>query len=141
MPNIDKKWVAEQLTLNKTKKASGDAVLKLLETWENINLTPEQAKEAVAIFNKLSLNEPIHIPLKKDEVWVEARPGDIVVGDEMLVKPNAYEHPEVALIHNGRRGRVVAIRYGDIIVKYTDGKTPEVDNAHHSPYSLLKLVK
>ena len=141
MPKVNKEWVAEQLTQNKTKKASGDAVMKLLDTWEKLELTAEQSEDAVKIFSKLSLGEPVFVPIKKEEVWVEARPGDIVVGDEMLVKSDAYKNSDVSFIHNGRRGKVVAIRYGNIILKYTDGKSPEINDAHHSPYSLLKLVK
>jgi hypothetical protein len=141
MPKINKEWVAEQLTHNKTIKASGDAVLKLLDTWNSLELTPKQAKDAVMAFSKLSLGEPIYVPTVKNEIWIEARPGDIVVGDEMLVKTNAYDNPDLAVIHNGRRGKVVAIRYGNIIIKYTDDKKPEINDAHHSPYTLLKLVK
>ena len=36
MSDTDMDWVKEQLTQNKTKKAVGDSVLKLLEVWEQI---------------------------------------------------------------------------------------------------------
>lgn len=140
MPKVEMSWVLQQLTEKKTKKASGDATIKLLELWNTLELTEEQSKEAVDCFSKLSLGEPLVIPIKKDEVWIEVRPGNIVVGEEVLVKPNAYTNQDLSTIHNGRRGKVVAVRYGDIIVKYTDGKSPEINDAHHSPYSLLKLM-
>jgi hypothetical protein len=35
---------------------------------------------------------------------------------------------------------VVAVRYGDIIIKTTDGKEPVLDGSHYSPYKLEKLV-
>lgn len=140
MPKVDKKWVLEQLTQNKTKQASGDATIKLLEVWESLDLTTEQARDAVLCFSKLAVGEPLVVPIKKGEVWIDARPGDLKVTDEVMVRPDAYSNTDLSSIHNGRRGKIVAIRYGDIIVKYTDGKKPEIDSSHHSPHALLKLV-
>jgi hypothetical protein len=140
MPKVEMSWVLQQLTEKKTKKASGDAAIKLLDLWNTLELTEEQAKATVECFSKLSLGEPLVVPVKEDEVWIEARPGNIVVGEEVIVKPNAYTNQDLSIIHNGRRGKVVAVRYGDIIVKYTDGKNPEINDSHHSPHSLLKLL-
>ena len=42
--------------------------------------------------------------------------------------------------YNGRRGRVVGVRYGDVIVKTDDGKTPVLDGIHFKPENLEKLV-
>ena len=43
-------------------------------------------------------------------------------------------------IHNGRRGKIVSIRYGDIIVKTTDGKEPMMEGFHYTPQQLEKRV-
>ena len=86
------------------------------------------------------MNIAIVDPTSTSEVWVPARPGAIKVGDTMMVLPNAYDNPELAPLHNGRRGRVVRISYGNIVLTYTDGKQPEISMAHHSPYKLQKLV-
>lgn len=67
-------------------------------------------------------------------------PGRLVVGDEVLVREDAFSG-ELAPIHNGRRGRIVAIRYGDIIVNSTDDMQPSLVGTHYSPYHLLKLEK
>lgn len=140
MPEIKWQWVFQQLTDKKASKAAGDAAIELLKVWENLKLTSANKKEAVEIFTKLSMNQPLVVPADENEFWIQARPGDIKVGDEMMVLPNAYEEPELATIHNGRRGKVVRISYGDIILKYTDGKEPAVEGAHHSPWRLQKLV-
>ena len=52
---------------------------------------------------------------------------------------DAYEG-DLGRVHNGRRGKVVAVRYGDVIFKSTDGKSPVLDGAHYTPYKLEKLV-
>ncbi len=75
----------------------------------------------------------------KDEIWEDARPGFLKVGDEVRVKADAFED-ELGQLHNGRRGKIVGVRYGDIIIKTIDGKEPVLDGSHYSPYKLEKLV-
>ena len=134
-------WVYQQLTEKKATRGAGDAAIKLLQTLEAIHLNEKQTKETVELFSKLAVNQPLVIPVEENEVWEPARPGAIKVGDTMMVLPNAYDVPELAVMHNGRRGKVVRISYGDIIIKYTDGKSPAIDGAHHSPNKLQKLVR
>ena len=57
MSDTDMDWVKEQLTQNKTKKAVGDSVLKLLEVWEQIkeknkSMKVNNSKDIVDIFGK-----------------------------------------------------------------------------------------
>ena len=40
-----------------------------------------------------------------------------------------------------RRGKVVGVRYGDIIFKSTDNKEPILDGSHYSPYQLQKRIR
>lgn len=141
MPNIDKKWAIQQLSDSNTPVNVGGIVLEMLEYWNSTKTNNmDTQKKVIETFSKLALGIPVHIPKEEDEVWIPARPGAIKVGDEVLVLPNAYEG-ELAVIHNGRRGRVVAIRYGDIIVNSTDNKEPALVGTHYPPSLLQKLVK
>ena len=140
MPSVNREWVAEQLTKKKTQRATGNAVIALLATWESQNLTPKQAQDAAELFSKLAVGIPVVDQAKPNEVWIEARPGAIKVGDEVMVKVDAFTS-DAGAVHNGRRGRVVAVRYGDIIVDTTDDLDPVLKGTHYSPAHLLKLVQ
>jgi hypothetical protein len=141
MPEVNFDWVRQQMQEAKVKVGSGKVVLKMLELWERENLSPALAKEAVEVFSKLALNQALSAGQESpDEVWVPAQPGQITVGDEVRVLTNAFDDATGAM-HNGRRGKVAAIRYGDIIFKSTDGKEPALDGVHYSPYKLEKRIK
>jgi hypothetical protein len=136
MAKVDMPWVKEQLTNNKTKRVVGDHVLVLLEKWEELkNTDPDPQKneanlsQIIELFGKLALGER----------WVPAQSGQIVVADEVRVKWNAFDG-DMGKLHNGRRGKVVSIRYGDIIVKTTDGKDPVLEGYHYTPQQLEKRV-
>ena len=139
MPNIDIAWIREQMQEAKVKVGAGNALLKLLDTWEKIELTDKASKEVVELFSKLALGHSL-VKERPDEVWVDAQPGFIIVGDEVRVKNDAYDGTTGAM-HNGRRGKVVGVRYGDIIFKSTDGKMPDLDGTHYSPHQLQKRVQ
>ena len=145
MAKVDMPWVKEQLTNNRTKRVVGDHVLALLEKWEDLkNTDPDPKKneanlsQIVEIFSKLALGHAI-VKEDKNETWVPAQAGQIVVADEVRVKWNAFDGDQ-GKIHNGRRGKVVSIRYGDIIVKTTDGKEPMLDGFHYTPQQLEKRI-
>ncbi len=141
MPEVNNEWVRQQLDAAKAKVGSGTAVLKLLEVWaKETKLSPALAKEAVEMFSKLALNIPLIEEKNDGEVWIQAQPGQLTVGDEVRVLADAFADT-TGTTHNGRRGKIIAIRYGDIIVNSTDGKTPELNGAHYSPYKLEKRVK
>ncbi len=107
---IDIDWIKEQLTNKKPKKVVGDAVIKLMEV----------------------------VPQNPDERWVPAQAGQLTVGDTVRVRFDAFTGSN-GVLHNGRRGRIVGVRYGDIIVKTTDGKVPVLDGTHYPPNLLEKL--
>lgn len=142
MPEVNYEWVRQQLEEAKVKIGSGKAVLKLLETWETFEkLSPNLAKEAVAVFSKLALGVNVNTPVDEpDAVWVPVQPGKINIGDEVRVLPDAFDD-STGVMHNGRRGVVTAVRYGDVIFKSTDGKNPVLNGVHYSPYKLEKRVK
>ena len=139
MAEVNNNWVKEQLTENKTKKVVGDSVLKLLATWEQLKQpTDKNAKEIVNIFSKLALGHSL-VEENPNETWVIAKAGYIKVADTVRVRSNAFDG-EQGKAYNGRRGRVVGVRYGDVIVKTDDGKTPVLDGIHFKPENLEKLV-
>jgi len=141
MPDVNDEWVRQQMQDAKVKVGSGKMVLKLLETWSTADLSPALAKEAVEIFSKLAVNTALTTPQEnKDEIWVPALPGQLTVGDEVRVLNDAFDDASGAM-HNGRRGKITALRYGDVIFKSTDGKNPQLDGVHYSPYKLEKRVR
>jgi hypothetical protein len=139
MSDINYDWVKEQMTSARLRRAPGDAVLKLLKYWEEFDLTPEQSKEALEAFKSLAQGFSLVEPYK-DEVWVAAQPGQLRVSDEIRVRSNAFVG-DLGTIHNGRRGVIVAVRSGDIVVRSTDRKEPTIDGSHYSPHHLEKRIK
>jgi len=136
---LDIEWIKTQLQAARVRKPVGDATMKLIELFDSIELTEEQQQKTVEMFSKLSLGHAF-VKDNKQETWIPARPGDIKVTDEVRVRADAYQG-ELGRLHNGRRGKVVGVRYGDIIFRSTDGKEPELDGAHYPPQMLEKLVK
>lgn len=142
MPEINNEWIREQLEAAKVKVGSGKAVLKLLETWQELpKMSPAIISEILEVFPKLVLGQPLVLEESDDDYYyVDVQPGNIKVGDNVRVKADAFTE-KLGTIHNGRRGTVVGIRYGDIIVNDTDGKTPPLKGVHYSPYKLEKRVR
>lgn len=138
MKKIDINWAKSQLEQAKVSVGTGNSVVKLLEFWVNLEHEDKDDEKVLELFSKLSKSVSVS-ETPSNEVWEQARPGFIRVGDEVRVLSNAFDG-ELGQIHNGRRGRVVAVRYGDIIIKTTDGKEPILDGSHYAPYKLEKLV-
>lgn len=142
MPQIDKQWVLEQLEAAKVKVGSGKAILKLLEAWDEIpELSDNMVEEILTVFPKLAKRHALKVEENEDDyVWIPLQPGQVTVADVVRVKADAYSD-KLGPIHNGRRGVVVAVRYGDIIVNSTDNKSPELKGVHYSPYKLEKRIR
>jgi len=139
MSSLDMDWIKNQLEAAKVRKPVGDATLKLLELFETFgNLNDESKEKTIQLFSKLALGHA-WVESRKNEIWVPVRPGDIRVSETVRVRSDAYTG-ELGRLHNGRQGVVVGVRYGDIIVKSTDGKTPVLEGAHYSPHVLEKLI-
>jgi len=138
MPEVNWEWVRDQLEAAKVRKGSGNAIIKLLETWEKLKLTDNMSEETLRVFLGITRNEAF-VQESPDEKWIPAQPGQLTVGDEVRVLADAFDG-KLAAVHNGRRGRIVAIRYGDVILKTTDNKEPALDGAHYSPYKLEKRI-
>lgn len=140
MSYVDFDWVKAQLTEARVKRGPGDAVLKLLETWDSLEMDDSLRKEAVEVFSKVALGHALIAEDDGPEVWVPAQAGQLKVADHVRIKSDAFDG-KLGKTHNGRRGVVIAIRYGDIIVNSNDGKQPYLDGAHYAPYHLEKRVK
>jgi hypothetical protein len=139
MAELDMDWVKSQLQAAKVRKPVGNATMKLVELFDSIeDLTPEYKKQTIEMFSKLALG---HILIKenKNETWVPVRPGAIKVTDIVRVRADAFDG-ELGMLHNGRQGKVVGVRSGDIIVTMTDSLEPKIEGAHYSPYMLERLV-
>lgn len=139
MPELNMDWVKAQLQAAKVRKPVGDATMKLVELFDSFdNLTPEFKQKTIEMFSKLALG---HVVVKesKDEIWAPVQPGFIKVADIVRVRADAFDG-ELGMLHNGRRGVVVGVRYGDVIIKTNDGKEPVLDGAHYPPQKLEKLI-
>lgn len=138
MAKIDREWVRAQMQGARVKVGTGTMILKLMDTWELTKLSPQAEKEVVEFFCKLVLGHSI-TPEPAGETWVDARPGALIVGDVVRIKSDAFDGV-LGPIHNGRRGVIVAVRYGDIVVRSTDGLTPLLDGTSYRPDVLQKRV-
>jgi hypothetical protein len=133
-------WVKEQLAQNKTRKAVANSVLQLLETWNSLkDKDSKNAAEIVEVFGKLALGHAL-IKENKNETWIPVQAGAIKVTEIVRVKFNAFDSGSGKEKLNGRRGKVVGVRYGDIIMKSNDDKLPVLDGTHFKPENLEKLV-
>jgi hypothetical protein len=135
---LDMNWVKAQLQAAKVRKPVGDATIALIELFDSFTLTDEQRAKSMEMFSLLGLGHA-YVKTNKNELWMPVRPGDIKTADEVRVRADAYEG-ETGTVHNGRRGVVVGVRYGDVIIRSTDGKNPALEGAHYPPQMLEKLV-
>lgn len=134
-------WYVEQMREAGVAQQVQTSVLRLLEVWDTMNHTNVSRDETLDVFGKLARGHAlVEQPMTVEEVWEPARPGALVMGDRVRVFLNAYDG-EAGLVHNGRRGLIVAIRYGDIVVRYDDEHEPKIDGARHSPHMLEKRVR
>jgi len=142
MAEVNYEWVKEQLQAAKVKVGSGKAIIKLLEAWESVpDLSEKMMEEVLTVFPKLVQGHSIvEEENENDYMWINLQPGQIVVGDVVRVKSDAFSD-KLGPLHNSRRGTVVAVRYGDVIFNDTDGKSPELKGVHYSPYKLEKRIR
>ena len=138
MKKMNMGWAKSQLEQEKVTPETGIAVIKLLEAWATLEHSDQADEKVLEVFSKLARSVAL-VSENKNEIWESARPGFLKVGDEVRVKADAFDG-DLGQLHNGRRGRIVGVRYGDIIIKTTDGKEPILDGSHYSPFKLDKLV-
>lgn len=140
MPDVNFDWVHQQFTGAGVRKGTGDAVITLLKAWQDIDLPNELLEDTVDVFSHLARQEAL-IKNPGNEVWVQAiAGGPLQVGDQIRVRHDAYKGDE-GVIHNGRRGKVVAIRSGRVIVQSTDGLKPFLDGTHYRFEALERRIR
>jgi hypothetical protein len=142
MPEVNKQWVAEQLEAAKVKVGSGKAILKLLEVWSELpELSEKMTDEVLSVFSLVAKGHTLAQEESADDyIWIALQPGHVVVGDVVRVKADAFSGAP-GPIHNGRLGKVVGIRYGEVYVNMTDNKLPKLEGQNYSPYKLEKRVR
>ena len=138
MFEVSEEWVKRQLSSARVRKQVGEAVLSLLNVLGSHEMTDQSRVKTVEVFSRLALGHPIASG-QDDRKWVPVTPGRIKVADHVRIRSDAF-NGRLGTIHNGREGVVVAIRYGDVIVRMTDGLQPALDGAHYPPEKLEKLV-
>jgi hypothetical protein len=132
-----REWEELQLDDARIHGETRKAVRRLLDAWlADTGPHKVDAKLAFETFERLARGEAL---VKKDEpgaVWQAARTGQIHTRDRVRVKLDGYAD-QVGMMHNGRQGVVIAVRYGDVVVRYDDGRQPPFDGVHH-PYNKLE---
>lgn len=138
--SIDTNWVRDQIIKARVRKNIGNAVLHLLESWEDLDIVLDEKDtlETFSLVEKAVLGHAF-LPEESEEVWIEARAGFVHTGDIVRVRHDAFTGP-AGRYHNGRRGRVTAVRSGDIIFRSEDELKPFIDGAHYSADKLEKKV-
>jgi len=141
MAKVNYKWVKEQFAKTGVSLEVGTSVLELLKLWETVSpKNIEDSKKVLEIFSKLSLGHALVSETVGPEIWEDARPGFIKVADIVRVKHDAFDG-DIGNLHNGRVGKIVAIRSGDVIINSIDDVSPEIKGAHYSPNKLEKRVR
>jgi len=140
MNNVDYEWVREQLTLARAQVRVGNAALKLLEAWEELDaMEPDVASTTLKTFSDLAQGFPL-VEAGDDGVWVPAMRGQFKVGDTVRIRRDAFTGEE-GKRRNGRQGRIVAVRSGRVAFRSTDNVEPLIDGDVFLPEVMEKLVR
>lgn len=134
-------WAREQMKRLNVPKNHAALIERLLEVyWANPvskELDPGTTEDMFKVFTELAQHHVL-VGEAPEGTWVQAKPGALVIRDVVRVRADAYTGP-AGIAHNGRVGQIVAIRSGDIHVKYDD--EPDVSKiVRHSPFALEKRV-
>jgi hypothetical protein len=131
-------WAKEQMERASVPDEFQEMITRLLKMYwffeQNDGLDDATMYKIRHTFNELSQGHAL-VDDDPDSVWVQAKPGNLVIRDRVRVRVDAYT-AATGQVHNGREGDVVAIRHGDIHVRYDNG-----DIARHSPHSLDKRLR
>lgn len=141
---FDKKkaWADDQMSRLDMPASMRNLANKLLDVYwghtELEKLSPNEAQKLLGTFATLA-QEKIIVEDEPEAVWVDAKPGELVIRDRIRVKRGAYDGP-TGEYHNGRYGVITAIRMGKVYVRYTDGG-PNTDLQGHNPSELEKRIR
>lgn len=132
---LDLSWAEGQIAAARVPVPVGKATIALLKAWAELNFPNESQRDrAIEIFSSLAKNESV--VEETEGVWKSVQVGFMIqVGDTVRVRKDAFTD-EAGRVHNGRVGRVLAKRSGDIIIRTTDDRKPYLDGAHYPPSAL-----
>jgi len=136
-----REWENEQMREARLDDRTREATRRLLDAWlAGPGVYGVDVKLAIESFGKLVLGNALVVKDDPDEVWTPVtQAGQVHTRDTVRVRHDAYSD-EAGRMHNGRRGRVIAVRYGDVIIRYDDGRQPPFDAVHHPPTRLERLA-
>jgi hypothetical protein len=137
---VDENWVREQLDSAGVSDDVRSAVTSmLLNGWDGLEIEDDDKIENILeVFSTLAQGHGLRAE-KTEEAWIPVERGFVSTGDIVRVKHDAFDG-KTGLYHNGRVGKVVAVRSGDYVFRSTDGKSPEIDGARYHPDSLERRV-
>jgi len=135
-------WEDEQLDEARVSGENRDAVRRLLDAYRAGTGEYKVDRDLVVrTFTQLASGLPLVAQDEPDAVWRPiTQSGQVHSRDLVRVRLDAYTD-EAGRFHNGRHGRVIAVRYGDVVVRYEDGRQPPFDGVHHPPTALEKRIK
>ena len=107
-----------------------NTIIALLEHAKSLRIVPgSKSARTIATIDALALllrDPSAPLPKVGDDAWEGARRGFLVLGDTIRVKADAFEGHK-GKTYNGRVGRVVAIRNGQVFLTSTDGIEPPIN--------------
>lgn len=130
-------WAWDQLEKLQLPDTVMGPVIQLLKCWWNAHFPIDKTEQILELFNELARDHALHVP-DEQYAWMPAKPGQIKVTDIVRVRSDAYQGG-LGKEHNGRVGRIVAIRSGDVIINTVDDG-PKLEGVHHSPFALEKRI-
>lgn len=139
MSAVDFDWARKQLSRMPVSETTKISILGLLADWDKLDRIPDDEAMILSLFSALAKGHAI-VEDDPEDVWAPAESGDIVLADIVRVRKDAFTG-DAGHLHNGRIGRVVSIRYGDIIVRSIDGLEPELDGVHYPAAKLDRKIK
>lgn len=115
------------------------SVLNLAVTLDNENLSIEQRKIVFDLFSDYGIQQLEELPLEdlKNTSWREFDYGNVVIGDFVRVKANAYT-AETGLKHNGRLGILISMNAYRCKIKYIGNR---IASTMIHPMSNLETIK
>jgi len=131
------RWAWDQLAKLQLPDSVNSPVIQLLNCYWNAHFPVDKTEQILTLFNELARNHSLDVPDERYD-WVPAKPGQIKVTDVVRVRADAYQGG-IGQEHNGRVGKIVAIRSGDVIINTIDDG-PKQEGVHHSPFALEKRV-
>lgn len=115
---LDKKWLNNQFKLDKTDPDVVRRIMALLEASEEPTHLDDKLDEVLEKFSKLARGQMIADP-EPEAKWLSGAVQTPGVGQTVRVPPDKFTGQRGQAL-NGRVGKVVAVRYGDVIFNTTD---------------------